>query len=203
VSQIFETQWPVLTVALIALAVVVIIRQTWPENRRWWQLLIPAVLAVGGLCLEHFIETDYEKIESLIEAARQAVIGQDVGGIASIVSPDYSDSRHYSKDALMGYCRELLSEPFAERIKKQQEQITISGQKAEAEISVRLHLHSQNPYSLGGTLMYVKMKLHLTKTAYGNWLITGSEILSINNQPVGWGSVKYQKTTALSKAVTV
>lgn len=188
-SQIFETPWPVLMVALIALAVVVIIRQTWPDKSRWWQLLIPVVLAAGGLGLEHFIETDYEKIESVIEAGRQAVINQDVGRLASIVSPDYSDSSHYSKDSLLLFCRDLLSQPFVERIKRQQEQITISGQKAEAELSVRLHLHPQNTYAVGGTLMYVKMKLHLTKTAYGNWLISDSEIISINNQPFGWGSV--------------
>ena len=188
-SQIFETPWPVLTVALIALAVVVIIRQTWPDKHRWWQLFIPAVLAVGGFGLEHFIETDYEKIESIIESGKRAVISQDVGGIASIVSPDYSDSRHRSKDALMGFCRDLLSQPFVERIKKQQEQITISAPDAEAELSVRLHLHPQNPYALGGTLMYVKMKLYLAKTPYGNWLISRTEIISINNQPFGWGSV--------------
>lgn len=189
VSQIFETPWPVLTVALIALAVVVIIRQTWPDKSRWWQLLIPVVLAAGGLGLEHFIETDYEKIESVIEAGRRAVISQDVGRIAGIVSPDYSDSSHYSKDALLLFCRDLLDQPFVERIKKQQELITISGQGAEAELSVRLHLHPQNPYAVGGTLMYLKMKLHLTKTAYGNWLISGSQIISINNQPFGWGNV--------------
>lgn len=189
VSQIFETPWPVLTVALIALAVVVIIRQTWPDKSRWWQLLIPVVLAAGGFCLEHFIETDYEKIESVIEAGRRAVISQDVGRIASIVSTDYSDSAHYSKEALMGFCRDLLDQPFVERIKKQQELITVSVPDAEAELSVRLHLNPQNPYAVGGTLMYVKMKLHLTKTAYGNWLISGSEIISINNQPFGWGSV--------------
>jgi len=189
VSQIFETPWPVLTVALIALAVVVIIRQTWPDKSRWWQLLIPFVIAAGGLGLERFIETDYEKIESIIETGRQAVISQDVGRIASIVSPDYSDSAHYSKDSLLLFCRDLLGQPFVERIKKQQELITVSAKNAEAELSVRLHLYPQNTYAVGGTLMYVKMKLHLTKTAYGNWLISGSKIISINNQPLNWGSV--------------
>lgn len=189
VSQIFETPWPVLTVAFIALAVVVIIRQTWPDKRRWWQLLIPAVLAAGGFGLEHFIETDYEKIESLINSGIQAVIKQDIGRIDRIISPDYSDSRHRSKASLMGYCRDLLAQPFVERIKKQQEQIIISAPEAEAELSVRLHLHPQNTYALGGTLMYVKMKLYLAKTPYGNWLISRTEIISINNQPFGWGSV--------------
>jgi len=189
VSQIFETPWPVLTVALIALTVVVIIRQTWPDKRRWWQLLIPAVLAVGGFGLEHFIETDYEKIESVINSGIEAVIDQDLGQINRIISPDYSDSRHRSKASLMGYCRDLLAQPFVERIKRQQVQIIISAPEAEAEISVRLHLHPQNTYALGGTLMYVKMKLYLAKTPYGNWLISRTEIISVNNQPLNWGSV--------------
>ena len=188
-SRIFETPWPVLTVALIGLGIVVVIRQTWPEKSRWWQLLIPVIITGAGLGLEYFIETDFEKIASVIEAGRRAVISRDVDRLASIVSPDYSDSAHYSKDALLLFCRDLLSQPFVERIKKQQEQITVSGQKAQAELSVRLHLHSQNPYALGGTLMYVKIKLYLTKTAYGNWLISSSEIISINNQPFGWDSV--------------
>ena len=188
-SQIFETPWPVLTAALIALAVVVIIRQTWPDKSQWWQLLIPLLIAAAGLGIEHFIETDYEKIESVIEVGRQAVISQDVNRLSSIISPDYSDARHYSKDSLLSFCRDLLSQPFVERIKKQQEQINISLPNAWAEISLRLHLHPQNQYAMGGTLMYLKMKLHLTKTAYGNWLISGSKIISINNQPFGWGSV--------------
>lgn len=189
VSQIFETPWPVLTVALIALAVVVIIRQRWPDKRRWWQLLIPVVLVVGGFGLEHFIETDYEKIESVINSVIQAVIKQDIGRIDRIISPDYSDSRHRSKASLMGYCRDLLAQPFVERIKKQQVQIIISAPEAEVELSVRLHLHPQNTYALGGTIMYVKMKLYLAKTLYGNWLISRTEIITVNNQPMGWQNI--------------
>lgn len=189
VSQIFETPWPALTVALIALAVVVIIRQRWPDKRRWWQLLIPVVLVVGGFGLEHFIETDYEKIESVINSVIQAVIKQDIGRIDRIISPDYSDSRHRSKASLMGYCRDLLARPFVERIKKQQVQIIISAPEAEVELSVRLHLHPQNTYALGGTIMYVKMKLYLAKTLYGNWLISRTEIITVNNQPMGWQNI--------------
>lgn len=203
VSLIFETPWPVLTAALIVLAVVVIIRQAWPDNRRWWQLVIPVILVASAFGLDYFFDTDYEKIESIIDSGIEAVVEQNVGQIDGIVSPDYSDSRHRSKASLMGFCRDLLSQPFVERIKRQQEQVTISVPEAEAEISVRLHLYPQNPYSVGGTLMYVKMKLYLTRTAYGNWLISRIDIISINNQPLNWGSVQYQKTTSLRQENTV
>jgi len=189
VSQIFETPWPVLTGAIIVLAVVVIIRQTWPDKRQWWQLVIPVVLGATAFGLDYCFDTDYEKIESLINSGIEAVIEQDIGRIDRIVAPDYSNSRHRSKASLMAYCRDLLAQPFVQRIKKQQEQVTISAPEAEVELSVRLHLHPQNTYAMGGTIMYVKMKLYLAKTPYGNWLISSSEIISINNQPMGWDSV--------------
>jgi len=189
ISHILESPWPLLTVAIILLAIVVVIRQTWPYKRRWWQLLLPLVLAVAAVGLDRFVETDYEKIESVIDTGIRAVIAQDLGQIDRIISPDYADSARRSKAGLMEFCRDLLLQPLAERIKKQQEQITISVPQAEAEISVRLHLHPQNPYALGGTLMYVKMKLYLTKTAYGNWFISRAELITVNNQPVNWGAV--------------
>jgi len=190
VSQIFETPWPVLTLAFIALGAVVIIRQRRPDKRQWWQLVLPVILGASAFGLDYCFATDYEKIESIINSGIEAVVEQDVCQIDGIVSPAYSDSRHRSKASLMAYCRDVLSQPLVERIKRQQEQVTISGSEAEAELSVRLHLHPQNTYAVAGTLMYVKVKLYIAKTAYGNWLISRIEIISINNQPLNWGSVR-------------
>ena len=188
-SQIFETPWPIFTVAIIVLAVVVLVRQTWPDKRRWWQLLIPLALGIGAFGLDYLFDTEYEKIESVINSGIQAVIDQDLNQIDKIISPDYSDSRHRSKAALMSYCRDLLAQPFVNRIKKQQEQITISAPAAVVELSVRLHLNPQNPYAVGGTLMYLKVKFDLTKTPSGNWLISRTEIIAVNYQPMGWQDV--------------
>ena len=89
----------------------------------------------------------------------------------------------------MAFCGDLLSERFAEKIKKQQEKITILAPEATAELLVRLHLSPQNTYAAMGTLMYVKIKLYFTKTTHGNWLISGTEIVSVNNQTLNWNSV--------------
>ena len=190
ISHILESPWSLLTVAIILLAIVVVIRQTWPYKRRWWQLLIPVVLAAGGLGLEHFIETDYEKIESVIDTGIRAVIAQDLGQIDSIISPDYADSARRSKAGLMAFCSDLLSQPLAERIKKQQEQINISAPQATAEVSLRVHLQPQNVYATTGTLLFVKMKFHFAQTLYGKWLISRVELITVNNQPLNWGSVR-------------
>jgi hypothetical protein len=188
-SHVLETPWPVLTAAIILLAIIVLFRQSWPDKRRWWQLLVPVILAVVGVGLEHLFKTDYEKIASVIDSGIQAVIDRDIGQINRIISPDYSDSRHHSKDAIMAFCGDLLSERFAEKIKKQQEKITILAPEATAELLVRLHLSPQNTYAAMGTLMYVKIKLYFTKTTHGNWLISGTEIVSVNNQTLNWNSV--------------
>ena len=188
-SQIFETPWPIFTVAIIVLAVVVLIRQTWPDKRRWWQLVIPLALGIGAFGLDYFFDTDYEKIESVINSGIHAVIDQDLNRIDRIISPDYSDSRHRSKAALMSYCRDLLAQPFVNRIKKQQELVTISAPTAVAELSVRLHLNQQNVYTATANIMYVKLKFDLTKTLSGNWFISRTELIAVNYQPMGWGDV--------------
>jgi len=188
-SQIFETPWPVFTVAIIVLAVIVLIRQTWPDKRRWWQLVIPLALGIGAFGLDYFFDTDYEKIESVINSGIHAVIDQDLNRIDRIISPDYSDSRHRSKAALMSYCRDLLAQPFVNRIKKQQELVTISAPTAVAELSVRLHLNQQNVYTATANIMYVKLKFDLTKTLSGNWFISRTELIAVNYQPMGWQDV--------------
>ncbi len=190
ISHILESPWPLLTVAIILLAIVVVIRQTWPYKRRWWQLLLPLVLAVAAVGLDRFVETDYEKIESVIDTGIRAVIAQDLGQIDRIISPDYADSAHRSKAGLMAFCSDLLSQPLAERIKKLQEQITISGPEATAELSLRVHLQPQNVYATAGTLMFVKVKLNFAQTLYGKWLISRVELITVNNQPLNWGAFR-------------
>jgi hypothetical protein len=190
INHILESPWPLLTVAIILLAIVVVVRQTWPYKRRWWQLLLPLILAVAAVGLDRFVETDYEKIESVIDTGIRAVIAQDLGQIDRIISPDYADSARRSKAGLMAFCGDLLSQPLAERIKKLQEQINVSGQQANAEVSVRVHLQQQNVYATAGTLMFVKMKLYFAQVPYGKWLISRVEVITVNNQPLNWGSFR-------------
>jgi hypothetical protein len=188
-SNVLETPWLLLTAAIILLAIIVVIRQTWPDKQKWWQLVIPVIFAVIAVGLDRFVETDYEKIESIINSGIRAVIAQDLGQIDPIISPDYSDSAHRSKAELMAFCRGLLSQSLAEKIRKQQEQITISAPQATAELSVRVHLQPQSVYATAGTLVFVKVKLDFTKTLYGRWFISRTEIITINNQRFTWGAI--------------
>ncbi len=188
-SQIFETPWPVLTGAIIVLAVVVLIRQAWPDKQRWWQLVIPLVIGAGAFGLDYLYETDYEKIESVINSGMQAVIDRDPTVFDKIISGDYQDPHHRSKDAFVRFCKGLLTQPLIERKKDLQKQVTISAPTAEVELSIRLHLSPQNPYASGGTLVFVRLKFNLVKTANGNWLISRAELVEVNNLPMNWGGV--------------
>ncbi|MHC5061178.1 MAG: hypothetical protein ACYTFK_08855 [Planctomycetota bacterium] len=189
VSQIFETPWPVLTGAIIVLAVIVLVRQALPEKRRWWQLLIPLVIGAAAFGLDYFYETDYEKIESVLNSGMQAVIDRDPTVFDKIISEDYRDPHHRSKEAFVRFCRNLLNQPLIERKKELQKQVTISAPTAQVGLSIRLHLSSQNTYAAGGTLVFVKLKFNLAKTANGNWLISRAELVEVNNLPMNWGGV--------------
>ena len=59
--KIFQSPTTLIVASAIALIVVVFIRQTWPEKRKFWQLLIPPAIFAAAFALDYFVKTDLEK----------------------------------------------------------------------------------------------------------------------------------------------
>ena len=111
---------------------------------------------------------------------------QDVEKIDGFISESYCDTSHRSKAELTAYCRRLLSEPVAEKVKYRYFLLDITAPDAQVETEVVVHLHPESIYAMAGTLTFVKMKIALKKGSDKDWLITDSEITSVNNNKVGW-----------------
>ena len=188
--NIFENPWLFLTVAFIALVVIVFIRQGWPDKRKWWQLLIPVIVAGAAFGLNYFVETDYEKVDSLIKLGTEAVIAKDIAQLDAVISPDYHSSTHRSKEKLIAFCRVLLSKPLISKARQRYKKIIVSPPEANAQLEFIVHMEEQNPYAIGGKIMHVKMKMHFTKTSHNNWLIDSAEILAVNNQQFNWSNLR-------------
>ncbi len=86
-TNIFQTPWLLLFISLVLLMVVAVLRQSFPEKQRWWQLLLPLVLAIIAFGLDYFIKTDYEKVKHVIKCARDAVVAEDADALARTLSP--------------------------------------------------------------------------------------------------------------------
>jgi ribosomal protein L2 len=168
---------------------VTFIRQTWPEKQRWWQLLLPFIIAGAGFGADHLVATDYEKVETAIENVQQYAIDQQPEKIAAYISEDYSDSAHKSKEQLINFCRRRFNRPLAEKVKTLHYQPQIGKTEATVELNLIVHLDPESNYAIAGNFVSVGMVIHLKKDSEKNWLISGSSIISINDQKMGWGAI--------------
>jgi len=190
--NIFEQYWTLLIVAIIALPVMLMVRSMFPEKRHWWQLALPAFLAVAAFGLDWLGKTDLEKINALIKAGITAAEEENCDGIDAIISQNYSDSYHTTKESLMAHCRRILLPPLVEKNSKRSLLIEISPPKAAATLIV-LTKFDEKSYvyqSYSKPLLLTKMKLTLQKGPDKQWLINRTEILELDRQPVNWKDVR-------------
>ena len=116
--NIFQTPIPLIIVAVVVLVAVTIFRRALPERRKWWQLLLPAIVLLAAFGADFFFQTDHEKIDLLIKTSQEATVAGDIEQIEKMISPDYRDSSHHSRELIVGFCRGFLSKLMAEDIKE-------------------------------------------------------------------------------------
>ena len=189
--DIFEQPWTLLTGAIIALLVLLIVRSISPEKRRWWQFVIPLFLAVAAFELDFLVQTDTEKINAVISAAVKAVEEEDCAAIQAIISDNYRDSFHNTKKALISHCSTQLSKPLIEKSYKTILAIDIHRPTAAAVFTARMLFDKRSYiYQSFKAQMVIKMKLELQKQPDNNWLIKRAEILELDRQPADWHHIR-------------
>ncbi|HEG42658.1 MAG TPA: hypothetical protein ENH94_01270 [Phycisphaerales bacterium] len=188
--NIFQYPWPLLIVSLVVLVVVTSIRRSRPEKAHWWQPVLPLLVAGAAFGIDMLVVTDYEAVETVIDSVMQAAIVRDAEKIDGFISESYRDTSHRSKAELATFCQRLLREPVAEKVKYKYFLLDITVPDAQVETEMVVHLHPESRYAMVGTLTLVKMKIALEKGPDKDWLITSSEITSVNNNKVGWEYVR-------------
>jgi hypothetical protein len=187
--NIFEHWWTALAVALgvqIVLAIIHIIR---PESRKFWHILIPLAVIVVGIGVERLVQTDFEKINILIDKCLTATADENIAAIGALLAPDYSDSCHKSKESAMQSCRRWFGQPLISVNKKYSVEITIDRPAAQVNLIVVTHLDPKSEYYQSVKLLLIKARLYLHRNADGRWLINRAELLEVNNQPVKWNEI--------------
>jgi len=190
--DVFEQPWTLLTVAVATLLVLLMVRRILPEKRHWWQLALPAFLAVAAFGLDTLVQTDLEKINAVINTSVKAVEEENPDVIESTISENYSDSYHRSKTALMRHCRRKLAEPLVEKNIKRIVEIIVSPSKttAEATFTVRIVFDKRSyVYRNYKRTMLVRVKANLQKEQ-DKWLINQAELLKLDRQPFDWRHVR-------------
>ena len=190
--NVLEQPWGLLTVAIIVLLILLMFRSIFPEKRHWWQLALPAFLAVAAFGLDRLVQTDLEKINKVINIAIKAVEEEKPDAIDAIISENYSDSYHRNKRALILHARRVLSEPVVEKNIKRILEINISPSKttAEATFTVRVVFDKRSyVYQKYKRIMLVKVRVNLQKKQ-GKWLINQAELLELDRRPFNWRQIR-------------
>ena len=188
--NVAEQPWTLLTLAVIVLPIVLMLRRIFPDKKRPWLLLIPLLLAIGAFGLDFLIQTDTEKVKTVIKTAVDAAEQEDSLAIASVVAEDYRDSFHLNKKRLISHCKNRLAGPVIEKNVLRIAEMDIGPNQATITFTVNVLFDEQSYLSEFVRLMLIKMEVRLHKQPDQQWLITRAEILAINRQPAGWTQIK-------------
>lgn len=187
----FEQPWTLIGAAVLVLFGILTFRSVFPEKRRWWQFLIPLSLIGIAFGLDVLVKTDLEKIDIIVKRGVKAVKEEDIQAIESILSQDYSDSYHRSKQHLMSHFKQVLSTPLIANHKLRDRLVDIRGTQATVILFTVIHFEKNSSIAQNFTsLMMTKTKLTLQKQPDGEWLLKRIEVLEINRQPANWGYIR-------------
>ncbi len=184
--NIFDQPWFLLITAIVVLFIMLMIRRIVPGKRHWWQIALPIFIVLAAFGLDRLVQTDLEKINAVINTLAQAVEDENCDAIAGIISENYSDSYHSSKDYLVAHCRAKLSGPLVEKNIMRVVAVEISEPTATAIFTLRILFDKRSYVYEFRPLMLMKIKLNLQKQADKHWLITRAEIIEIDRQPAKW-----------------
>ncbi len=187
----FEQPWSLLIIAVAVLYAIFRFRNIFPKKRHWWQWLIPVFIAVSAFGLDWIVKTDFEMINALIDTGIKAVEGENISAIEAIVSANYKDSHHSSKERLMAHCRRELLQPLVEENEKVFLRLEITPPVATVELTVLMKFEKDSYVAQNyKQLLLIEAKLYLQKERDKKWLISRTEILEIDNQPVNWRQIR-------------
>jgi hypothetical protein len=184
--NLFEQPWTLLGAAVIVLFGVLTFRSVWSDRQRWWQWLLPAGIAVLALGLDFGVTTDLEKVNRLIKAGIKAGEQEDLVAIARLIAPDYEDSYHKSKQALLNHCRGRLEPPAIADIKKIASRVQMSPREARATLTMWLTFEKDSFWAQYKPNALVTMHLYFRKQPDKAWLLNRAEVVEVDKMSVKW-----------------
>ncbi len=152
---------------------------------------IPVLIAVLGFGLDLLVASNTERIDSLIETMINSIQEEKPRQFERIVSDDYADSVHSSKDSFMQYVNARLSKPVVENAYEAILTRELSARRAEIVMTIRFVFDKEGEvYQSFTRLILAKINLDLVKEKDGRWLIERIEILELNKQPTRWRDIR-------------
>ena len=174
-----------ISLAGIALIVVSVLREAKPEWGRK-PLLIPIALAALAFGLDYAVQTDYESIQKIIAGSKSAAVKGDFKTIAGFLSPNYADSDHRDKASMVTFINRAVAWSSIKKVRTQAH--TISDDLSSSELKVVVHLNNNQNNPISGGMFFVTLRFEFEKIGKDMY-IKRADLVSVNNSPMGWGTV--------------
>jgi hypothetical protein len=187
--DVFEQPWTLLGAAVIVLLVVLTVRSVLVEKRHWWQWLLPLGVAALAVGLDAAVVTDLEKITGVVKTGIRAAQEEDCTAIARLLTSDYEDSHHKSKEEIVSRCRARLVPPAIEKIRKINSEVKITPPEAVAKFTLLMQFDKNSYWARNYKAnAVVLMQFYLRKQPDGTWLVRRAEVLELDKMPVTWSA---------------
>lgn len=189
--DLFEQPWTLVGAAVLVLFGMLTFRSVLPEKRRWWQLAVPAFIVAAAFATDLLVQTDREKIYALLKKGMKAIEQKNLDALAAIISADYYDSFHNSKQELMAHTWRQMERSGVQKIKKNSALIQVSPPHTSATIIVLVRFE-QDSYIAQNykPWLLIKIRINFQKQPDKSWLINRAEVLEVDRQPVQWREIR-------------
>ena len=188
----FEQPYTLVGAGVLVLFGLLTFRSVFPEKRRFWQWLFPIVLVGAAFGLDALVQTATEQINATIEAGLRGIEAEDLGAIGQVISDSYSDSLHSTKERLLFYCRQALSQsPVVKAKIKGLKLMDLSQAHATAMVFTQMTF-DKNSYVAENykPSLLIKTRLNVKKQPGVGWLISRVELEGLDGQSVNWRQIR-------------
>ncbi len=163
-------------------------RSDLPQCCSWKTPLVATIAAFG---LDTLVQTDLEKINSVISTVIKAVEEEDCNAIEAIIAENYRDSYHNTKRHLLTHCRRRLTPSLIEKNKKTASLVELSPPNATATLFMLTTFDKNSSISVNyKSFLFSKIEFRLQKQHDKTWLINRVEILELDRQPAKWNDIR-------------
>lgn len=189
--DIFDQPWTLIGVSVLVLFGVLTFRSIFPEKKSQWQWLLPLFTIATAFGADYLVQTDYEKIDTVINTGMKAVEKLDYPAIEAILDENYADSVHNSKTSLMVECRNKLSQNKVEKCKKTNQLIKMSGNNSRTTVFAKIFF-AKDSYIAQNLVPFIPItvELYLNKKNDNKWLINRVEVREINQGNASWSTIR-------------
>ncbi|HBG27353.1 MAG: hypothetical protein A2Y10_13685 [Planctomycetes bacterium GWF2_41_51] len=189
--NVFEYPFVGIGIGLVTFIGLWIFRIVRPDKKRRWHYLVPLGIYIAAFALAYFVQTDKEKIFAAVNKGIAAFQEKNIEPIKEIIADDYADSQHSSKTYIVAYCQGLFETAAVEKVTFFSRQMEIENANAAFTFEAMVKFAEQSHIAqMGKAFLIVKAKLDFKKTPDKRWVITSSEILELDRNPINWNQLR-------------